>query len=412
NSRALQTQNSVLQTSESALKESTALQPQNGIMQTSENILQTSENFMQTSENLRQTSENILQTSENFRQTSENILQTSKSEVANKVGYVNYCGQIVIEQTSKKALYAKNENIKMPMASTTKIVTCIVALENCDIKKTFTIPKEATNIEGSSIYLKEGEKLTIEELLYGLMLASGNDSAVAVAIAVGGSVQNFVAMMNDFAQKHNATNTHFANPNGLHNETHFTTAKDLAILTAHAMSNEKFCDIVATKSKNITGYDGYNRHLVNKNKMLTQFEGGNGVKTGFTKVAGRCLVSSAKRNGMQLISVVLNCPDMWQDSANNMTNAFKNYSMQQYVNANQLYNTVKTKKYKIGLAFEKDFYYPIKNGESGNFSYKIKIDDDFNKPQLNKIVGKLFIYDDNCLLFSANIYTINYEKLS
>jgi hypothetical protein len=161
-------------------------------------------------------------------------------------------------------------------------------------------------VEGSSIYLRQGEKLTIRQLLYGLMLRSGNDCAVALAVKIGGNVERFAEMMNELARKIGVEKTNFVNPHGLHDDNHYTTAFDLARISAYAMKNSVFREIVSTKNITISGVEG-ERVLVNKNKMLSTFAGGDGIKTGFTKRAGRCLVSSAIKNGMEVVSVVLNC---------------------------------------------------------------------------------------------------------
>lgn len=158
----------------------------------------------------------------------------------------------VIEVNSGKILYEKNADARLPMASTTKIATAITVIENCDISMTVKVPQEAQGVEGSSIYLKAGETLTVKELLYGLMLQSGNDSAVALAVAVGGSVENFAEMMNKTARKCGAENTHFVNPHGLHDDKHYTTAHDLALISVHAMKNPEFRNIVSAKSAEIS----------------------------------------------------------------------------------------------------------------------------------------------------------------
>ncbi|MBO5889130.1 MAG: D-alanyl-D-alanine carboxypeptidase, partial [Clostridia bacterium] len=206
--------------------------------------------------------------------------------------------ECVIELNSLRVLSQNNKDIKLPMASTTKILTALTVIENFDINKTVEVKKSMTNIEGSSIYLKEGEHLTVKELLYGLMLRSGNDTAECLAQSLV-CRDNFIKLMNETAKKYGAVNSNFTNPHGLHDENHYTTAYDLALITAGAMKNPVFKEIVSTKRINISNEtENYDRVLINKNKMLTFYEGRNGVKTGYTKKAGRCLVSSAERNGM------------------------------------------------------------------------------------------------------------------
>lgn len=219
---------------------------------------------------------------------------------------------IVIEQSACKVIKGVNIHSRLPMASTTKIMTAYTVIKNeKNLDRIVCVPKEAVGIEGSSIYLKEGEELTIRELLYGLMLRSGNDSAVALAIATKGSVENFVKQMNYESKLLRLQNTNFTNPHGLHDDEHYTSAYDLAVITAEAYKYADFRDIVATKSKVIGGVNSEKRHLINKNKMLLSYDGANGVKTGYTKRSGRCLVSGAKRGETQLIAVALNIPDTY-----------------------------------------------------------------------------------------------------
>lgn len=230
---------------------------------------------------------------------------------------------VVLETGTNRVLFESNPNAQMPMASTTKIMTALVALEYGNLDDKVVIPREAVGIEGSSIYLKEGEVLSLEQLLYGLMLSSGNDVAVAVACHVGGSVEGFVDMMNTKAMEIGAENTRFTNPNGLHDDNHYTTAYDLALITSCALKNPEFQKICSTQYKEIPGPEGRPRTLKNKNKLLWQYEGGNGVKTGYTKAAGKCLVASAKREDMQVVCVVLNSSSMFIQSMALMDEAFE-----------------------------------------------------------------------------------------
>lgn len=212
----------------------------------------------------------------------------------------------VIDAESGNMLYSKNADEVRGMASTTKIMTALIAIENGDTEREFTVPKEATGIEGSSVYLKEGEKLTLRELLYCLLLESGNDSAVAIAVAVSGSLEEFVRLMNSRAEEMGLKSTHFTNPHGLSDKNHKTTARELALITAEAMKYPLFCEIAATKSISVR-YDGIEngRRLVNHNKLLFDYEYATGGKTGYTKLDGKCLVSSASKDGMNIICVTL-----------------------------------------------------------------------------------------------------------
>lgn len=213
---------------------------------------------------------------------------------------------VLIDGRSKSVLFKKNENEVLGMASTTKIMTALVAIENCDIDREFLMPKEAIGIEGSSVYLKENEPLTMRELLFCLMLESGNDAATAIAICCAGSLDNFVSLMNERAEEIGLDNTHFTNPHGLSDGNHKTTAYDLAMITATAYDYPLFREIVSTKTKSVR-FDGIEngRRLVNHNKLLFGYEGALGVKTGYTMADGKCLVSAAEKDGLLLVAVTL-----------------------------------------------------------------------------------------------------------
>lgn len=234
----------------------------------------------------------------------------------------------LVDQASGRVLYVKNAWEPMAMASTTKVMTALVAIENAQPDQLVTIMPSCVGIEGSSIYLEAGEKHTVEALLYGLMLRSGNDAAEALALAVGGTREDFIGMMNQKAADLGLSNTAFLNPHGLPEKGggHYTTALELAKITCAAYEHALFREIVAAKSHTIPwGEREYGRAMRNKNKLLTLYAGGNGVKTGFTKAAGRCLVSGAEREGMQLVGVVLNCPDMWNASMAMLDHGFDTY---------------------------------------------------------------------------------------
>ncbi len=221
---------------------------------------------------------------------------------------------VLIDGKSGKVLFEKNKDERLPMASTTKIMTGLLACESKKMKKTVTVSPVASGTEGSSLWLEPGEKQTLENLTYGLMLRSGNDAAVAIAEYLGGSIDAFALLMNERAKKIGVKNTGFKNPNGLDAEGHFTSAYDLALISREAMKNKTFRKIVSTKNKTIPWESSeWDRSLTNHNKMLWRYEGCNGIKTGFTKKSGRCLVTSAKRGKTELICVTLNAPDDWND---------------------------------------------------------------------------------------------------
>ena len=227
---------------------------------------------------------------------------------------------ILMDADTGQVIYEKSADARSLIASTTKIMTALVVCEQCNVLDRMRIPKEAVGIEGSSMYLQEGEVLTIQELLYGLMLRSGNDAAVALAIYCGGTVEGFCGLMNDKAHQLGLENTHFENPNGLDSPGHYSTARDLAVLTAYALENPIFAQTVSTKNVRIGS-----RTLRNHNKLLWQYPGANGVKTGYTRAAGRILVSSAKDAGRQLVAVTINAPNDWQDHTKMLDHGFQNY---------------------------------------------------------------------------------------
>lgn len=242
---------------------------------------------------------------------------------------------ILMDCTTGRILYGKQMDKRSLIASTTKIMTALVVCEQCNVLDRMKIPKEAVGIEGSSMYLQEGEVLTIQELLYGMMLHSGNDAAVALAIYCGGTVEGFAQMMNDKARALGLQNTHFENPNGLDADQHYSSARDLGILAAYAMENPIFAKIVSTKTVKVG-----ERYLRNHNKLLWQLEGADGVKTGYTKKAGRILVSSAQRSGRRLVAVTINDPNDWQDHIALMEDGFQNYTEQVIVEKDSVLGTV------------------------------------------------------------------------
>ncbi len=267
-----------------------------------------------------------------------------------------------LDTVSGRVLFERNANDRSLIASTTKIMTALVVCEQCNVLDRMRIPKEAVGIEGSSMYLREGEVLTIQELLYGLMLSSGNDAAVALAIYCGGTVEGFAGMMNDKARNLGLKNTHFENPNGLDSPGHYSTAKDLAMLAAYAMENPIFYKTVSAKNVTIG-----ERYLHNHNKLLWRVEGADGVKTGFTKAAGRILVSSATRQGRRLIVATLNDPCDWEDHEKLLNDGFSRYSVQRLVNAGDRVGTVEVAggdSRQVELIAAEDFDYALAGDEA------------------------------------------------
>jgi len=293
----------------------------------------------------------------------------------------------VLDAVSGRVLLEKNADSQSLIASTTKIMTALVVCEQCNVLDRMRIPKEAVGIEGSSMYLQEGEVLTIQELLYGLMLRSGNDAAVALAIYCGGTVEGFAELMNDKARNLGLKNTHFVNPNGLDAPGHYSTARDLAILAAYAMENPVFCQTVSTKS-----IKAGERYLTNHNKLLWRVDGADGVKTGYTKAAGRILVSSATRNDRRIIVVTIDDGDDWNDHTKLLNEGFSRYQIQKIVSEGDLMGTVEVlggenqqveilaaKEFSFALAAEERpqtmlpgpgfAYAPVAEGEDAGCAY-------------------------------------------
>ena len=328
-------------------------------------------------------------------------------------------GMVVIDGQNNRILYSQNPNEQMPMASTTKIVTAITVIENCNNLDEFvTIKKESTLIEGTSIYLKEGEQLTVRELLYGLMLQSGNDSAHVLALHIAGSIEKFATMMEETALKAGANNSSFANPHGLDNKEHYTTAYDLACITAYALKNDEFKEIVSCKKYIIPQRENTTaRTLVNKNRLLNSLDGCIGVKTGYTSKAGRCLVSACERDGVTVVCVVLNCQPMFEESADLIEKVFDEYKL---VNVLKEYNCVgeidvvggdvpSVKVYNIN-----GYSILLKTEENSNVSVEYEMPNSLNAPiSKNTNIGKVKVFYNNDLIFSENIYTmedVNLEK--
>lgn len=230
---------------------------------------------------------------------------------------------LLMDVNSGRVLYAQNADAKMRIASTTKILTALVAIERCPLSDTVSVSREAACTEGSAMYLREGETLTLETLLYGLLLCSGNDAAVAIASHVGGSAGGFVALMNEKARELGMTSSSFANPNGLDDEKHYSTARDMALLACAAVNNETLVRIASTKSITIG-----ERTMYNHNKLLSYMDGCIGLKTGYTKAAGRTLVSCAEQNGQRLVAVTLQDGNDWADHQSLYAYGFSTYPAQ------------------------------------------------------------------------------------
>lgn len=283
------------------------------------------------------------------------------------VGGTSARAMCTMDVATGRVLFSHNADQPMGMASTTKVVTALTVLENCDDLDTkIPVADEAIGIEGSSIYLQKGEQLTVRELLYGLMLRSGNDAAVALALAVAPSVAEFAELMNQTAAKYGATNTHFTNPHGLDDPEHYTTARDLAMLSAVALKNETFVEICSSREKRIDGVE-MPRVLINKNKLLKSLDGCIGVKTGYTKKTGRSFVGAREVDGQKIVCVVLNCGPMFPETAQLLRDADTLYHNKVVLTAEEIFTDRHGTK---GLALS-DFSYPLTQSELEHLDIEI-----------------------------------------
>jgi len=279
---------------------------------------------------------------------------------------------VLIDQESGRVLYGKNENTPLRIASITKIMTAILAIESGKLDEMVKVSSKAERTEGSSIYLRAGEKIKLEHLVYGLMLRSGNDSAVAIAEHVGGSLEGFVYMMNEKAKELGMANTMFQNPHGLDDhEDHYSSAYDMALLTQYAMGNEIYREVASTKSYRVDGEQI--RVWRNKNRLLTElYQYSTGGKTGYTKRAKRTLVSTAEKEDMNLIAVTLNAPSDWHDHMNLFNWAFDSYNVEVLVEEGILKN-IKDEFYKDHVYTPYSFEYPLTKSEFDSLKKEITL---------------------------------------
>ncbi len=322
---------------------------------------------------------------------------------------------VVLEGNTNEVLYHFKKDMQLPIASLTKIVTAIVAIENCeDINTIVEISPKAVGIEGTSIYLKNGESLKFYDLLLGLILASGNDCAIALAEYIGGEggQERFVEMMNEFILKLELNNSHFDNPHGLDSKTHYSSAYDLACVTAYAMKNKTFREIVATKYATIEGNEIYQtRYLKHKNKLLFSMDSCVGVKTGFTDNAGRCLVNTAEKDGLQVITVILNCGPMFEEAKRLTNNAFSEYAMKEFVapyNFISNINIVNGDKENIGVVTIGGFKKAVKKINFEKYIVEYDFPKEVKAPiQLNQVIGKVTVKFEDEVIFQDNLYSID-----
>lgn len=314
---------------------------------------------------------------------------------------------IVMDEVSGRVLVEHDSHKEMPMASTTKIMTALIAIENCDLDDIVKVDERSINIEGSSIYLKNEEKISMLDLLYGLMLRSGNDSAVAIANHICDTEEEFIEMMNRKARDIGAKNTNFADPHGLSDENHYSTAYDLALITREAFIYEIFEEIVASKS--YMSKRGENEYFVNKNKTLWEYEDGDGVKIGYTSSSGRCLVSSAKREEMRLIAVSLNAPNWFNDNYLLMDYGFDNYNSYIIYGKYQLMKKLQLPyDRELNMITEKELIYPLDEDERKNLKVNISINEDIQLPiKEGEIVGRIDTYLDGVIIKKDYLISAN-----
>ena len=352
----------------------------------------------------------------------QEIVESSTSPTKDPI--INSKAAIIYDRTTKKVIWGKAQNEKRAMASTTKIMTAIVVLENCKLTDVVTISKKAANTGGSSLKINTGDKITVNDLLYGLMLRSGNDAAVALAEHVGGSIEGFAELMNKKAKELGLVNSHFVTPHGLDNDQHYSTAYELALLTDYALENSKFATIVNTKSCTIN-VNGSNRTISNTNELLGNLNGVNGVKTGFTGNAMRCLITSCTREQNQIITVVLGADTKKYrtiDSIKLIEYAFNNYERinlekiikeefenWKQINTNRIYiNKAENKNIELELSEIKNKIIPIENNSQRDISIEINCIYQHKAPLIKQTkIGNLIVKYKDEIIETIDIVTKN-----
>lgn len=317
----------------------------------------------------------------NTAEGSTGTLAVTDQDSDDKPPVINALSAVVVEESTGRILYNKNALEKRSIASTTKIMTALVALENGNTEDKVTVSNRAASIGGSRAGIREGEQYTLKELLYAMMMISGNDAAIAIAEHIGGSVENFAVMMNDRAKSLGAVNSHFVTPHGLDREDQYSTAYDLALITIEALKNPLFSEIVSTSSSYIPGHS-----LYNTNELLGSYPGADGVKTGYTGKAGRCLVSTAKKNGMRLISVVLGSPTRNARANASMSlldYGFNNYKMYKLLEQGDIYARIPVYRGindRVTLKVESDIVLPLSKAEAKSINVREHVPDVLNAP--------------------------------
>lgn len=309
---------------------------------------------------------------------------------------------IAIDSKSRCVLYEKNSDMLIPIASTTKIMTTLVALKYGNLDKKIEVSSNAANIHGSEVGYKKGDIITLRELLYGLMLRSGNDAAIAIAEGMCGSVYEFLKLMNEYAEEIGVTNTHFESPHGLDSQYHYSTAYDLALVTAKAKENKLFNQIVSVKDVEAQEY-GFSRSYHNINKILYQISGANGVKTGYTGNAGKCLVTSINMGEDDIIIVVLNCNKRWDETRKIYDYVKDNYEFKKVVDKGQIVDKYNyNEKRAVDLVCNEDIIIPFKKGDSYETKI-IKPKSIKNSLKKNDDLGKISVYKNGEVIYSKSL---------
>lgn len=326
---------------------------------------------------------------------------------------VSASSAVLMDQESGRVLYGKNAHEKKRIASITKIMTAILAIESGKLERKVQVSAKATRAEGSSVYLKPNEKIKLEDLVYGLMLRSGNDTAEAIAEYVGGSLDGFVYLMNQKAKEIGMANTNFANPHGLDNfENHYSTAYDMALLTRYAMQNETYRVISGTKiHKAPNPEEKWDRVWRNKNRLLSKYKYTTGGKTGYTKRAKRTLVTTATKGDMDLISVTLNAPDDWNDHISMFEYGFQKYDLVEVISKGKI-DKVKDKSYQNHIYFNRSFTYPVTKDEKDLLSVKYKLIKPTEKwlEKNPEVVGKAIVYLENKPIEEISVFFKQEQK--
>lgn len=327
---------------------------------------------------------------------SENLILNSKNA-------------ILYDNTYNQILYEKNAYDKVPNASTTKVLTAIVAYENGNLADVVTVSKNAANVGGSGINLRSGDKITLEDLIKGLLIHSGNDAAIAIAEHISGTVEEFCKMMNSKAKQMGLSNTNFVTPHGLDRENHYSSAYDLVKMSEYLLEIDFLADVVSKKSATLT-INNQSRIIGTTNEMLSFYDGADGVKTGYTGDAGRCLITSATRNGRQLISVALGCGTKKQrteDSVKLLNYGFENYEIINICeNMRKEFEIEvekgKAERYKIVL--DGEIMFPVEKGNESKITYTYEINSDLKAPlEKGEKIGKIYISYEEKIVKTLNI---------